>query len=118
MPSNNTSAGFNANNPLVTTPGNVIDLLLRRQRLRNRKVVHIKNDIAVVSHHALAVDRIAAKLHQLPSHMTACHGNNLHRQRKFTQGVYQLALVGNADKFSRHRRHNFFPGQRRTAALD
>src|SRR5690606_21978569 len=61
---------------------------------------------------------IAAELDDLPGHMTAGHGYDLHRQRKLSQGSHQLALVGNTDEGARYRGNDLFPGQGSAPALD
>ena len=86
--------------------------------MRDREIVDVEDDVAVVRDHALAVDRVAAQLHQLAGHMAAGHGDDLDRQGKLPQGVHQLAFIRDADEPGRHRRHDLFPGEGRAAALD
>ena len=80
--------------------------------------MHVENHVTVIGDHAVAVHRVAAELDDLPGHMAAGHGNDLHRQRKLAEGGYQLALIGNADEGAGYRRDDLFPGQGRATALD
>ena len=104
--------------PVGDDTDDVVDLLLQRFRIQNFHVLHIQNHIAVIGDKAFAIDRLTTQTHQFPRHMTARHGNHLHRKRKLTQQIDLLAAVDDADKLFRHCRHDLFPGQRSAATLD
>ncbi|MNF57154.1 hypothetical protein D3C84_386710 [compost metagenome] len=80
--------------------------------------MHVEDDVAVVGDNALAVNRVAAQFHQLPGHMAAGHGDNLHGQGEGAKHRHQLAAVGNADEGLGDGSDDFFARQGRATAFD
>lgn len=78
----------------------------------------IQNHVAVVGHHAGAVNGVAAKANDLAGDVAAGHGDDFDRQREIAEKIHFFAFIGDADEGFCHRRDDFFPGQRRAAALD
>src|SRR5690606_6423227 len=93
-----------------------VDLGFQLHRIGDAHVVHVEDDVAVVGDHALAVHRVAAQLHQLPRHVAAGHGDDLHRQREGPEPRHQLAGVVDADEGFGHRRDDLLAGKGSAAA--
>ncbi|VXC96004.1 conserved hypothetical protein [Pseudomonas sp. 8Z] len=91
---------------------------LQLDRIGDRHVVHVEDDVAVVGQHAFTVHGVAAQFHQLTGDMAARHGNHFHRQREFAQHRHQLAGVGDADEGLGHGGDDLLAGQRGAAAFD
>ena len=97
---------------------NGVDLTLQLNRVDDLHVEHVDDDIAVVRHHAFAVDRIATQLDQFAGHVAAGHRDHFNRQRERPQYRNQFAGVGDADKGLGHGRHDLLAGQGCATAFD
>ena len=93
----------------------------KSHRISDLQALHIQDVLSIVCDQCLAV--LHAHL-SLPAHVCklrhdarAGHGDDLHRQRKSAQHRNQFGFVGNANKYLRLRRYNFFTRERRAAAL-
>ena len=80
--------------------------------------MHVQNHVTVVGDHTFPVHRVAAQLHQLASHVAACHRNHFHGQRETAQYRNELAGIGDTDEGARHSGDDLLAGQGRAAALD
>ena len=78
----------------------------------------VDDNVAVVGHYPFPIDRITAQFHDFPANMAPGHGNDFDRKREFAQYADHLGVIGNADEGLGNRGHDFFPGQRGTAAFD
>ena len=97
---------------------NGVDLTLQLNRVGDLHVEHVDDDIAVVCHHAFAVNRVAAELDQLAGYVAAGHRDYFNWQRERAQYRHQLAGIGDADKGLGHGRNDLFAGQGCATAFD
>ena len=104
--------------PIGDNTHNVVDLTFEFYRIGDLHVEHVEDDIAVVCHHALTVNRVTAQFDQLAGHVAAGHGNHFYRQRECTQHRHQLAGIRDADKCFGHRRNDLLAGQSCAPAFD
>ena len=95
-----------------------VDLTLQFNRVGDLHVEYVNDDVAVVSHDAFAVNRVAAQLHQLAGYVAAGHRDHFNRQRKRPQHRHQFAAVGDADKGFGHGRDDLLAGQGCATAFD
>ncbi|CAH0319785.1 hypothetical protein SRABI106_04317 [Rahnella aquatilis] len=80
--------------------------------------MHIKDHIAIVCQHILAVFRQAAEFNQFTRNIRARHWDHFHRQREFTQHINLLGSIHDTDEFFGNRGNDFFAGQRSATPFD
>ena len=82
------------------------------------ETVHVEDDVAVVGDVAFAIHGCTAERDECACHESARHRYHLHRQRKLTQYVDQLAVVDDADELARSGRNDLLARQRAAGAFD
>ena len=81
--------------------------------------MNVQNHIAVIRHHALTPDRLAAEPHQLACDVGARHRHYLDRQGEAgTEHLDQLAVVDDADELLRRGGEYLLAGEGGSPSLD
>src|SRR5437879_9433348 len=98
--------------------GDLVQLALERDRIRDLEIVDIEDVVAVIGHEALAPHGAAAARAELPAYQSARHGDDLDGEGKAPERRDHLRVVEDAHEALRGRGEDLLAGEGAAAALD